>query len=52
MGAQGSEGFAEVITNGGWRAVTKSQGFQSGPGSMDYVEDMPALRPTDGGLAR
>jgi predicted dehydrogenase len=41
MGAQGSEGFAEVITNGGWRAVTKSQGFQSGPGSMDYVEDMP-----------
>jgi len=41
MGAQGSEGFAEVITNGGWRTVSKSQGFQSGPGSMDYVEDMP-----------
>ncbi|HYV25979.1 MAG TPA: Gfo/Idh/MocA family oxidoreductase [Candidatus Eisenbacteria bacterium] len=41
MGAQGSEGFAEVITNGGWRAVTKSGGYQSGPGSMDYVEDMP-----------
>ena len=41
MGAQGSEGFAEVITNGGWRAVTKRGGFQSGPGNMDYVEDMP-----------
>ncbi len=41
MGAQGSEGFAEVITNGGWRAVTKSGGYQSGPGNMDYVEDMP-----------
>ncbi len=41
MGAQGSEGFAEVITNGGWRAVTKSGGYQSGSGNMDYVEDMP-----------
>lgn len=41
MGAQGSEGFAEVITNGGWRAVTKSGGYQSGGGNMDYVEDMP-----------
>lgn len=41
MGAQGSEGFAEVITNGGWRAVTRSGGYQSGSGNMDYVEDMP-----------
>ena len=41
MGAQGSEGFAEVITNGGWRAVTRRDGYQSGPGAMDYVEDMP-----------
>lgn len=41
MGAQGSEGFAEVITNGGWRALTKYGGYQSGPGAMDYVEDMP-----------
>jgi predicted dehydrogenase len=41
MGAQGSEGFAEVITNGGWRSVTKSGGYQSGTGNMDYVEDMP-----------
>lgn len=41
MGAQGTEGFAEVITNGGWRAVTRRDGHQSGPGAMDYVEDMP-----------
>jgi len=41
MGAQGSEGFAEVITNGGWRAVTKNGGYQSGTGNMDYLEDMP-----------
>jgi len=41
MGAQGSEGFAEVITNGGWRAVTRRGGFQSGTGNMDYMEDMP-----------
>jgi predicted dehydrogenase len=41
MGAQGTDGFAEVITNGGWRAVTKTGGSQSGPGAMDYVEDMP-----------
>ncbi len=41
MGAQGTEGFAEVITNGGWRAITKRDGYQSGPGVMDYVEDMP-----------
>ena len=41
MGAQGSEGFAEVITNGGWRAVTKRDGYQTGAGNMDYVEDMP-----------
>ncbi|HRZ93515.1 MAG TPA: Gfo/Idh/MocA family oxidoreductase, partial [Candidatus Paceibacterota bacterium] len=26
MGAQGTEGFAEVLTNGGWRAVTRSGG--------------------------
>jgi predicted dehydrogenase len=41
MGAQGTEGFAEVITNGGWRAVTKSGGYQNGTGNMDYLEDMP-----------
>jgi predicted dehydrogenase len=42
MGAQGTEGFAEALTNGGWRAVTKSGGFQSGEGAMNYDLDMPA----------
>jgi predicted dehydrogenase len=45
IGAQGTEGFAEVLTGkegkgGGWRAVTKS-GAISGPGHMDYEHDMP-----------
>jgi len=40
IGAQGSEGYAEVHTGGGWRAVTR-QGVQSGPGGMDYEHDMP-----------
>ncbi len=40
IGAQGSEGFAEVLTGGGWRAVTKDGTF-SGPGCMDYEHDMP-----------
>lgn len=41
MGAQGTEGFAEVLTNGGWRAVTRRDGFQSGEGVMNYELDMP-----------
>jgi predicted dehydrogenase len=41
LGAQGTEGFAEVLTNGGWRAVTKSGGYQSGEGAMNYDLDMP-----------
>jgi predicted dehydrogenase len=41
MGAQGTEGFAEVLTNGGWRAVTRSGGYQSGDGAMNYDLDMP-----------
>jgi predicted dehydrogenase len=41
MGAQGTEGFAEVLTNGGWRAVTRSGGYQSGEGVMNYDLDMP-----------
>jgi predicted dehydrogenase len=41
IGAQGSEGFAEVMTGGGWRAVTKRDGYQSGEGGMDYNYDMP-----------
>ena len=41
IGAQGTEGFAEVLTNGGWRAVTQSGGTQSGQGAMSYDLDMP-----------
>ena len=41
IGAQGSEGFAEVMTGGGWRAVTKANGYQSGEGGMNYDYDMP-----------
>ncbi|HET7212455.1 MAG TPA: Gfo/Idh/MocA family oxidoreductase [Terriglobia bacterium] len=42
IGAQGTEGFAEVLTGGGWRAITKdSGGVISGPGCMDYTHDMP-----------
>ncbi|HLY25962.1 MAG TPA: Gfo/Idh/MocA family oxidoreductase [Aggregatilineales bacterium] len=42
VGAQGTEGFAEVLTGGGWRAITRdSNGVISGPGSMDYDHDMP-----------
>ncbi len=40
IGAQGTEGFAEVLTNGGWRAVTKD-GAVSGEGIMSYDLDMP-----------
>jgi predicted dehydrogenase len=40
IGAQGSEGFAEVLTGGGWRAVTK-QGASAGEGCMNYDLDMP-----------
>lgn len=40
IGAQGTEGFAEVLTNGGWRAVTKD-GVQKGEGAMNYDVDMP-----------
>ncbi|MBI2440109.1 MAG: Gfo/Idh/MocA family oxidoreductase [Lentisphaerae bacterium] len=40
LGALGTEGFAEVLTGGGWRAVTKN-GAQSGAGCMNYELDMP-----------
>jgi predicted dehydrogenase len=40
IGAQGTEGFAEVLTGGGWRAVTKA-GVSSGDGCMNYDADMP-----------
>jgi predicted dehydrogenase len=39
IGALGSDGFAEVHTGSGWRAVTRD-GVQSGPGGMDYDHDM------------
>jgi len=35
----GDGGFAEVLTNGGWRAVTPD-GPQSGEGAMNYEADM------------
>ena len=38
---QGTEGFAEVLTNGGWRAVTRRDGYQCGEGAMNYDLDMP-----------
>jgi len=40
IGVQGTEGFAECLTNGGWRAVTKD-GLQKGEGAMNYDLDMP-----------
>jgi predicted dehydrogenase len=40
IGAQGTLGFAEALTGGGWRAVTKD-GMRSGEGSMNYDLDMP-----------
>ena len=40
IGIKGTEGFAEVLTNGGWRAVTKD-GVQQGEGAMNYELDMP-----------
>ncbi len=39
IGAHGTEGYAEVHTGTGWRAVTR-QGVQAGPGGMDYEHDM------------
>ncbi|MBI5094034.1 MAG: Gfo/Idh/MocA family oxidoreductase [Candidatus Hydrogenedentes bacterium] len=42
IGAQGTEGFAEVLTGGGWRAITRdSNGPISGEGCMNYDNDMP-----------
>jgi len=40
MGAIGTEGYAEVYTGNGWKAVTKD-GILSGNGAMDYALDMP-----------
>ncbi len=40
IGAQGTDGFAEVLTGGGWRLVN-SDGAEIGSGVMDYDNDMP-----------
>jgi predicted dehydrogenase len=40
IGAQGTDGFAEVLTGGGWRVVSK-QTSCSGAGCMNYELDMP-----------
>ncbi len=40
MGAIGTEGYAEVYTGNGWKAVTKD-GIISGEGCMNYDQDMP-----------
>ncbi|MHA1291442.1 MAG: Gfo/Idh/MocA family protein [Promethearchaeota archaeon] len=40
IGAQGTDGFAEVLTGGGWRTVNK-EGYASGEGNMNYDLDMP-----------
>ncbi|MGB2678452.1 MAG: Gfo/Idh/MocA family oxidoreductase [Candidatus Acidiferrum sp.] len=42
IGVYGTEGFAEVLTGGGWRAVTRAQqGVISGAGCMNYDIEMP-----------
>jgi predicted dehydrogenase len=40
VGVQGTTGFAEALTGGGWRAVTP-EGASSGEGCMNYDLDMP-----------
>lgn len=40
IGAQGTDGFAEVLTGGGWRMVSKQRSC-SGGGCMNYDLDMP-----------
>ena len=50
IGAQGTDGFAEVLTGGGWRAVTK-QGSSSGGGLDELRPRHAALHPGDGRLA-
>lgn len=38
IGVQGTEGFAELLIGGNWRAVTRD-GAISGPGKFDYQHD-------------
>ena len=51
IGAQGTDGFAEVLTGGGWRAVTKD-GASSGAGQHELRPRHAALHPGNGRLAR
>ncbi len=42
IGAQGTEGFAEALIGGGWRAVTRDSGGPiSGPGTWNASHDQP-----------
>jgi predicted dehydrogenase len=41
IGVYGTEGFGEVLTGGGWRAVTRDHGVISGSGCMNYDLEMP-----------
>jgi predicted dehydrogenase len=42
IGAQGTEGFAEALIGGGWRAVTRDSGGPvSGPGTWNAQHDQP-----------
>lgn len=42
IGAQGTEGFAEALIGGGWRAVTRDSGGPiSGPGTWNAPHDQP-----------
>jgi predicted dehydrogenase len=40
IGAVGTEGYAEVYTGNGWKAVTRD-GILTGDGAMAYDQDMP-----------
>jgi predicted dehydrogenase len=40
IGAAGTEGYAEVYTGNGWKAVTRD-GILGGDGAMAYDQDMP-----------
>jgi len=40
IGATGTEGYAEVYTGNGWKAVTRN-GISTGDGVMAYDQDMP-----------
>ena len=37
----GNEGFAEVLTDGGWRAVTQDGARRAAKARMNYDLDMP-----------